>query len=122
MAESRIPLRQSLSAPVPANGQARVTLQPLRAFEVWEITRMTVTNTSTVLVPTCRVYRGSVTPSAIVDGTFTGTMDTSAVSMRLENGEMLIAVWEGTAVGTPGADVGSVCTFTLEGESVRSGV
>lgn len=119
MADS-IPLRESGSATVGANGRASVTLQPLRSFERWDITRMTVANTSTVLVPTARIYRGSESPSALVEGTYTGTQDSSDTKVSLENGERLIAVWEGKAVNTAGADVGSVCVFTIEGTKNRA--
>lgn len=97
------------TAQADANGRAVVRLQPLRAFERWTVTRMTVQSSSTTLIPTCRVYRGHETPSAQVDGTSRGTMDHSDTNLPIQNGEVLLAVWEG-------ADVGANCTFTIEGK------
>lgn len=92
-----------------ASGRAVATLQPLRAFERWRVKRMTVQSTSTTLVPTCRVYRGAESASRLVDGTHTGTLDHSDTDLSLQNGESMIAVWEG-------ADVGSICTLSIEGD------
>lgn len=117
---SNVPLRESRSATVAANGRATAVIQPLRAFERWDITRVTVACTSTALVPTCRVYRSSEAPSNLIEGTFSGNQDSSDTRTMLENGESLIAVWEGKTVGTAGADVGSVCTLTVEGKALRA--
>lgn len=106
------PLFESGNATVEANGLAQATLQPLRAFEVWEVRRMTVQSSSTVLVPTAKIFRGAVSDSRLVDGTHTGTLDHTDTDLHLQSGEALIAVWEG-------ADVGASCTFTIEGKSVR---
>jgi len=103
-----IPLFESNTGVANAAGRAVARVQPLRAFERWEITRLAVSSTSTVLVPTARIYRGSETPSRLVDGTHTGTLDQSDTQLSLPNGEALLCVWEG-------ADVGSQCTFTVEG-------
>jgi hypothetical protein len=92
----------------------------MRAFERWDITRVTVACTSVALVPTCRVYRSSEAPSNLIEGTFSGNQDSSDTAFTLENGEVLIAVWEGKVVGTAGADVGSVCTLTIEGKATRA--
>lgn len=105
-------LYESGDAVADSAGKATVRLQPLRANERWHITRITVQSTSETLVPTCRIYRGAESTSRQVDGTQRGTMDHSDTNMRLQNGEVLLAVWEG-------GDVGSRCTITIEGESVR---
>lgn len=112
-------LNESAFATVDATGRATATIQPLRAFEEWRVRKMTVQNNSTVLVPTCRVYRGSEAASNLEDGTFTGTMDSSETDITLRSGERLIAVWEGVDVGSAGADVGSRCTFSVRGDISR---
>jgi hypothetical protein len=117
---TNIPLRQSAFATVDASGRGIANIQPLRAFERWEIERVTVACTSSTLVPTCRIYRGAVAAGNLIEGTFSGRQDTSDTKTMLENGELLIAVWEGKDVGTAGADVGSQCTLTVEGRSVRA--
>lgn len=105
-------LFESASAVADANGVARATLQPLRAFERWRVRRMTVQSTSSTLVPTCKVYRGAESANRLIDGTHTGTLDHSDTDLPMQNGESIIAVWEG-------ADVGAQCTFSIEGDVTR---
>lgn len=107
-----IPLFETDTGVADANGRAVARVQPLRAFETWDIRRMAVSSTSSTLVPTARIYRGSENPSMLVDGTHTGTLDQSDTQLSLANGEALICVWEG-------ADVGSQCTFTVQGDKNR---
>jgi hypothetical protein len=102
----------SADAIADANGKAIARLQPLRANERWHIRRMTIQSDSSTLVPKCRIYRGAESPSRQVDGSETGTMDHSDTDLRLQNGEVLLAVWEG-------ADVGASCLITVEGETSR---
>lgn len=104
-------LFESVTATVDANGRAVCTLQPLQAFRRWHVRRMTVTSTSSTLVPTVRVYRGEEIASKLVDGTYTGTLDHSDTNLILRSGEPLIFVFSA-------ADVGSKCTATVEGEVV----
>lgn len=110
-----LPLRESDSTTVDSSGRARAVVQPSQAFERWNVRRITVQNTGTTLVPFCRVYRANESLSGLVDGTFTGTMDSSECDILLMPGEGLIAVWEGESVGDAGADVGSSCVLTIEG-------
>lgn len=107
-----IPLFESNTGTADATGRAVARVQPLRAFETWNVRRMAVSSTSSVLVPTARIYRGSENPSMLVDGTFTGNLDQSDTQLDLANGEALICVWSG-------ADVGSKCTFTIQGEKSK---
>lgn len=106
-------LRESGNASANVDGKAMVTLQPLRAFEHWHVTRITVQSTSQTLVPTCRVYRGSESESNFIGGTYTGTLDSSDESLDIANGEALLFVWEG-------ADVGANCIATVIGKSRRT--
>lgn len=104
-------LRESGNGVADANGRAVARVQPLRYGEEWRITRMTVQSTSSTLVPTALVYRGSEAASNLIDGTWTGTQDTSETSIRLVSGETLVCVFTG-------GDVGSQCTFNVFGERV----
>lgn len=106
-------LRESGSGTADSAGRAVCRVQPMRYGEEWRITRMTVQSTSATLVPTAKVYRGSEAASNLVDGTFTGTQDTSDTSIRLMSGEALVCVFEA-------GDVGSRCTFNVFGEKVVS--
>lgn len=101
-------LHESASATADANGRAVAKVQPMRAFEKWNIDGYSVASTSSVLVPTVRIYRGSENPSSLVEGTYSGNLDHSDTKLTLMNGEALLAVWSG-------ADVGAQCTFKITG-------
>lgn len=107
-----VPLYESGNAVADSAGRAVCTVQPLQAFEKWHVTKVTVQNSGTTLVPMCRVYRGSETPSRFIGGTFSGQMDASDENFHLSSGERLLAVFSG-------ADVGSRCVLTVEGEKSR---
>lgn len=102
-----IELYETGTATALADGTATVRLQPLRAFERWNITRMSV-NSSSTLIPTLKVYRGSINPSSLIDGTYSGALNQSDTNIDLHNGVAIIAVFSG-------ATVGSTCTFTVQG-------
>jgi hypothetical protein len=108
----RTPLNESRTATADGNGRAIAQLGPLRSFESWEIKRTTVSSTSTTLIPTARVYRGAIAPSRLIDGTYTGTLDTTQTDMTLTSGDSVVAEWTG-------ADVGSSCILIIEGEATR---
>lgn len=105
-------LAESARATADNNGRAVARIGPQRAFETWNVTRLTVQSTSSTLVPTAKVYQGLITDSLLIDGTYTGTLDHTDTSIRLESGHDIIVVWEG-------GDVGSECTFTVQGTSSR---
>lgn len=109
---SSVPLYESASAIAGADGIARVSLGPLRSFEQWEITNTTVSSASISLVPTARLYRGGEAPSRLIDGTYTGTLDTTDTRYTLRSGEKVLAVFTG-------ASVGAQCTVTVEGTATR---
>lgn len=104
---------------VAADGTLSLTLGPTRGGERWKVLNMTVQNTSSApLVTTqnltAKVYRSAVVPSALIDGTLTGTFDTSPLNpvVELGSGENLVCKWEN-------AQVGSFSTFTMDVESNR---
>lgn len=105
-------LFESGRATADASGVARITLQPLTAFEKWRVSSMTVSSNSSPEVPTVKVYKGGETPSALIDGSYTGTQDRSETNLTLHSGQPLLAVFTG-------AQIGSTCVFTITGERVR---
>lgn len=107
-----VPLAESSSASADASGIARVKLGPLRAFESWDVKLTSVASTSSVKVPTVRVYRGAESPSRLIDGTYTGTLNSTDTPYTLRSGEKVVVVFEK-------CDVGATCTITVEGESKR---
>lgn len=104
-----VDLFESKAETADANGEAIITLQPLQAFKRWYVRRMTVHSSSTALVPKVLVYRGAITTTRLVDGTFTGTLDHSDTNLRLGNTDALIFHFTN-------ADVGANCVATIEGE------
>lgn len=109
---SNVPLNESVTGTADAGGIARLALGPLRAFETWAIASTTFSSTSSVKIPTGKLYRGAEVPSRLIDGTYTGTLDTTDTAYKLRSGEKAVAVFTG-------CDVGAQCTMTLEGESLR---
>lgn len=95
-----------------ASGEGTSYLGPNHAREHWNIAFISVTSTSSTLVPTVQFYRGSVVPSNFVTGTFSGTLDVdSQPNIVLRSGERLYAHWTG-------GDVGATGTFRVEGTRV----
>lgn len=106
-------LSESARGAADAAGKAVARLQPLRAFEKWEVRNVSILNTSTTNVPKFTLYRGSEAPSNQINSTLFGTLNSdSDLYELLENGEALVGVWEG-------ADVGSIGTMTIGGERRR---
>lgn len=106
-------LFQSERATFDANGEARVTVGPQRAFERWRITNTAITTTSTN-VTAFKLYRGvTAIPSNLIDlSNFNGNDDVSDSVIELPAGEKLLGVWTG---GT----VGALATITVSGQSYR---
>lgn len=104
------PLNTSGRATASAAGIATVTLGP-NVGQRWQLDNAAVSTSTAVLVPQCNIYmQGSPTPDNLVDGTFTGNLDsTGRVSgIPLTSGQKVTAVWTG-------ADVGTICTLSVTG-------
>lgn len=116
MTEITSPLSDSAqSGAADSTGKATALLGPMRAFERWIVTTVSVSSTSSTLNPECRIYIGSESPSNLVNGTYDGKRDSDAAARHvLETGEKLVAVWTG-------ADVGSVGTLSVRGDK-KNGV
>lgn len=109
---STSPLYESSRGTV-SNGRGMATLQPLRAFERWRITKVSIQCTSPLsagaAVPIFKLYRNSEAPMNLIEGTFSGDLNSSDMDITLENGEALIGVWAS-------ADDNSQCSMTVQGE------
>jgi hypothetical protein len=106
-------LEEALSVVLDASGNGTVEFL-IPYSQRWAITRITV---STVIqippIPRALVYRNSIIASAIVDGTYTGTLDTSDITGGLvfEGGEKILVRWTGGTVGdTATASLGGTRT------------
>lgn len=102
---------QTQTVTLDAAGTGRVEVGPSVYGVTWHVTLM-VTTSDSVLSPTLRVYRNTVTDGAIVDQTLLGGGDVSDCDLTLTAGQRLVARWTG---GTPGAHA----TFNIEGEEKR---
>lgn len=109
---SEIPLDEAVTAVADALGIARVSIGPLRAFETWHVTSTTLASTSSALIPVAKLYRGAEMPSRLIDGTYTGTLDTTDTVYDLRSGDKALAVFTG-------CDVGAQCTITVQGIAKR---
>lgn len=94
------------SAEFDANGKAVVTLSP-PSLEYWEVTSMAVFTTDpsdATTIPEARVTLDGV----FKEGSYSGNLDASDTTYRLEKGQQFTCTWTG---GTPGR----TATFTLNG-------
>lgn len=94
-----------------ATGKVTCQVQPLRAFESWRITNTAIQSTSTVKVPTVKMYRGSESPSNFIEGSYSAQFNSSDSVIHLNNGERLLVVFEN-------CDTSSVCTISVTGDKV----
>lgn len=108
-----IALDKTIDTVFDANGEARITVFPDRARDVWKVNRYQVRSNSTSSTR-CTVYRGSEHTGAQVDFTRTGNGDTSEQvhPIRVDFGQPLVFVWIN---GTVGADA----TVSILGEVVK---
>lgn len=104
-------LMESDTKPADATGKAVCQVQPLRAFERWHITNVSINSTSSVKVPTVKMYRGSESPSSFIDGSYVGTFNSTSDPIDLDNGQRLLCVFEN-------ADVGSSCCVVVTGMKI----
>jgi hypothetical protein len=107
---SRTPLAASAFATADATGKATAKVQPLRAFERWHITNTSVQNSSTVKIPTVKLYKGAGSGSNFFEGSYSGVFNSTNTPITLESGQVLMAVWEN-------GDANASCTLTIEGET-----
>lgn len=100
-------LNEGKSATVLADGTATVELKP-NGLEKWHISKLAVMTSSNVLEPTARVYLGSISPTNLMDGTTTGSLDSSETTLDLQQSQPLYCVWSG-------ADIGALATLSVFG-------
>lgn len=98
-------------------GTATVTIGPYRYGESWYINLITSQIQSTHQ-STLKIYRGVISNTSIVAGTYSGNFDTASggSNIELKNGDKLVFQWTG-------ADIGADCQARIEGTlySERSG-
>lgn len=72
------------------------------------VTLQTLATSTAVKQPTANVYRNAVTTANFIEGSYTGSNDSSNTRIVLHAGESLICVWSG-------GDVGATATYRISG-------
>jgi hypothetical protein len=105
------PLNFEYSIVANAQGGGTIEKGPETPGVKWNLATAGVKSSSTTLVPTCTIFMNNV----MVDGTYTGTLDSSGMvdSIPLTNGQKIKAVWTG-------ADVGATLTLSITGTSTSN--
>jgi len=106
-----VPLNESGSVTLDGSGNGTVRIGPANQFQTWVVSTISTVVSSNANEPVFKAYRGN-TPdqSAFIDGTFTGSSDSTNVSLTLYPGMKITGVWKG---GDPGA----TATMTLIGDN-----
>lgn len=105
------PLLQAQQITLDGSGAGQMRFGPVPFFQKWTVNIMSVTtsgpNTKQALV---QVYRNLIQSTALVDGTYSGNFDTSAVvpPIELKTGETLFVVWSG-------GNAAATATYRIEG-------
>lgn len=102
-------LNTSGSVVLNANGAGTVRLQNNKPFQKWTVNRVAVTTTTNVSEPSVKVYLDSVSEGNLLDGTYTGSNDSSDINASLLTGQSLVVVWSD-------GDSGAVATASIYGE------
>jgi hypothetical protein len=100
--------RVAQSVTLSASGGGQVTISP--PVE-WEVQLVSVSVSSAAAEPTFRLYLDGVVPSGFLEGTYSGSQDSSATTHRVQPGQQLIGVWAD-------GDVGATATLVVRGEIV----
>jgi hypothetical protein len=103
------PIYESVSATIPASGTTQVRLGPNRYGISWHITRIVVTcTTPSTQQVTFVAYRGFVSPTTMIGGTYSGQQDNDDCDITLGVGDLIVGTFTG-------ANAGDVATMTFIG-------
>ncbi|WP_088289832.1 hypothetical protein [Kineosporia sp. A_224] len=90
-----------------AAGGGQVTLSPPGTIPGWIVNLTSINVTTRNAEPTFKLYRGNVMPLNFLEGSYSGSQDSSNSVLRVAPGEALVGVWEG---GDPGATASLHCS------------
>jgi hypothetical protein len=96
-----------------------IYMQPQRYGETWTVDRVTIQNSSQIKVPQAAIYRGVISPVALIDSTSNGIYNTDDLNspITLNAGEPLIVQFTGCDLPTAQSYVTS--TVYLGGDTSR---
>jgi hypothetical protein len=93
------PFRATGVTTLDANGAGQVVLATPSGVD-WMITHKELKVATNTKEPTATLYRGSPSPAGFLEGSYTGSHDTSSAHHLFRSGEILTCVW---ALGDAGA-------------------
>ena len=110
MASLSVPLSVSASVVLSGAGAGQATLGPTLPGTSWQpvSAAVLVAPVSLTVVSVVKLYNGSPVAANFIGGSYTGDVNSSALAVTLQLGQILTAVWSG---GNPGA----TATLTLTG-------
>jgi hypothetical protein len=99
----------NITSPIPSpTGYGTVTIN-VPKLEDWSVTRYAVYASSNISEPIADVYTDAISATNLIDGTYTGSRDSSdCTGLYLRPGQLLICRWLQ-------ADIGATLTFTVVG-------
>jgi len=103
---------RSVTGIVDSSGRAECQITPPGVD--WTVETTTVSVSSNVLEPECRTYLNGTGEPNLVEGTYSGSRDTSDTAHYLQAGDFLTAIWTG-------ADPGAVATLRVSGWQTPAG-
>lgn len=115
-----IPFTTSATCVLDAAGAGQVRIGPMHSAETWAVRRVAVRvapvppATAPVLEPEARVYRGAAVDEMMVDGTYTGSTNSTGVDLQMMPGDVITVAW---VYGDPGA----TATATVSGTKTVPG-
>lgn len=107
---TNVPLNTFANVTLDTSGNGTVKLSP-EIGQRWNILTAAVSTSTSVKIPQANIYIGGApTPSNLVDGTFTGNLDSTSktAGFVFSNGQYIWAVWTG-------GDVGALATLSIIG-------
>lgn len=99
-------LRLTDSTVLDSTGAGGVDLYPAGGDLV--VTKTTVTVSTDVAEPTANIYRGGVSTVNLIEGTYSGSNDSTDARYLVQMGQAVSAVWAG-------GDAGATATLVVEG-------
>lgn len=108
MAQAR-ELRVSGNVKLDATGGGQVQVSAPGGVD-WTVTRVSIRVSSNVKEPVFRLYRGAVSDSEFLEGSYSGSQDSSDSVHELQAAQPLIGVWTG-------GDVGATATMSVSGRA-----
>jgi len=100
------PFAQPVQTVLDAGGAGQVVIGP--AGVDWIVKLVTVSTSSAVKQPTASIYLGGVSPATLLEGSSSGSRDSSDTVYLMQPGDLLYCTWSG-------GDAGATATLRVAG-------